>query len=125
MIAIQKLKIERKRLKTGAIITWGILVYVVNRTNSMKLKPLGPLNHVGSLTLLFAVTLASVCWYSMTNIDEKIFMVIHNNCSKYKRICSFTSEAFLIIQDNKVNFANDVWRGLKPMQQDKKPASDE
>ena len=70
----------------------------------------------GTFTMSYGFILAVVMSVSYYYIEARIFNVIHNNCSRYKRICSVTSEAFLIIQANKVNFANDIWRGLEPMQ---------
>lgn len=63
-----------------------------------------------------AFVLTTVMSKSMGNIEERLFMVIHNDCSKFKKICNQTSEAILIVQNDRVNFANDVWRNLKPMQ---------
>ena len=99
LIAMQKLKISRRRHVSILIFSLNIVTYIFNRRMSFKIKSSiqEASGMVGTFVLSFGFILAIVLSVSTADIEEKIFMVIQNNCSKFKRICSFTQEAILIV----------------------------
>ena len=113
LIVIQKLKMKQRRIVSIAILLLALGAYSINRAQTSKLVSADA--RVGIVVVSVAFIFTTITSKSMGNIEEKLFMVIYNDCSKFKKICNCTSEAVLILQNGKVNFANDVWRNLKSM----------